>query len=308
MPPLVSIGIPSYNAERWIEASVRSALGQTWPHKEVIVVDDGSTDGTVGILEKFGDAIRLERAGHGGANRARNLLRRAARGEWVQYLDADDYLRPEKIERQFAEAPAEEADVIYSPVLLERWKDGAPLPPAPEPLDASADLATQLLRWQLPQTSGALWRKSALEGIGGWDEDPTQLCDEHDCYFRALKAGLRFAFAPTANAVYRIWSEETRSHSQGREVIASRTALCEALRDWMVARGQWTPQHRQALGQSLLEMARHLASQDLRVGAKYHAARKREVWLAGPAAPPNYRLIYRAFGFTAAELVAKALR
>ena len=308
MPPLVSIGIPSYNAERWIEGSVRSALAQTWPEKEVIVVDDGSTDGTLGILDKFGEAIRVGRAPHGGANRARNLIREAARGEWVQYLDADDYLRPEKIERQLSQAGAEEADIIYSPVLVEQWRNGSPLTPEVEPLDATVDLPTQLLRWQLPQTSGALWRKTALEAIGGWDENPTQLCDEHDCYFRALKAGRRFLFAPEANAVYRIWSEQTRSHSQGREVIASRTALCEALREWMTARGEWKPEHRKALGQSLLEMARHLASQDLRAGAQYHAARKQEVWLAGPAAPPTYRLVYRGFGFRAAELMARALR
>jgi glycosyltransferase involved in cell wall biosynthesis len=309
MASLVSIGIPCYNAAQWIAASVQSALDQSWPEKEVIVVDDGSTDGTVEILEKFGDAIRIERASHGGANRARNLLLKAARGEWVQYLDADDYLRMEKIERQFAEAgSADKADIIYSPVLLEQWNDDRPLPLAPEKIDSGVDIYTQLLRWELPQTSGALWRKRALEGIGGWDEDPTQLCDEHDCYFRALKAGCRFVFAPTANAVYRIWSEETRSHSNQRPVIFSRTALCEALRAWLQARDEWTAEHEAVLGQSFLEMARKLASEDLSLAAKYHTARKQHVRLSGPAAPQTYQFVYRALGFRAAELVARALR
>ena len=66
MHSLVTIGIPCYNASQWIAASVQSALDQTWPNKEVIVVDDGSTDGTVDLLRKFGDAIRLEQAAHGG--------------------------------------------------------------------------------------------------------------------------------------------------------------------------------------------------------------------------------------------------
>jgi glycosyltransferase involved in cell wall biosynthesis len=105
MPPLVSIGIPCYNAAQWIAASVQSALDQTWADTEVIVVDDGSTDGTLDVLRKFGAAIRVEQASHGGANRARNLILKAARGEWLQYLDADDYLRSEKIAQQFAEAP-----------------------------------------------------------------------------------------------------------------------------------------------------------------------------------------------------------
>jgi len=248
-------------------------------------------------------------AGRSASNRARNLLLKAARGEWIQYLDADDYLRMEKVERQFAEAGApEQADVIYSPILLEKWKEGHPLPLAPEPIDSGSDIYTQLLRWQLPQTSGALWRKKALEAIGGWDEDPTQLCDEHDCYFRALKAGCRFVFAPTPNAVYRIWSEETRSHSNQRPVIFSRTALCEALRDWLQGRGAWTAGHDAVLGQSFLEMARKLASENLAFAARYHAARKGDIRLSGPSAPQTYQFVYRALGFRAAELVARALR
>src|SRR5476651_2089512 len=121
MPALVSIGIPCYNAERWIAGAVESALAQTWGETEVLVVDDGSTDGSAEILRGFGDRIRVERVMNGGVNRARNLLLKGARGEWIQYLDADDYLRPEKVARQIEEAGAE-ADVIYSPVLRENWK------------------------------------------------------------------------------------------------------------------------------------------------------------------------------------------
>ena len=309
MPPLVSIGIPCYNAAQWIAASVQSAIDQSWPAREIIVVDDGSTDGTIEILRKFGDAIRVIQAPHGGANRARNRILKEARGEWIQYLDADDYLRQEKIERQLAEAgSADTAGIIYSPILLEQWEDNHPLPLVQEPLDTTVDIHTQLLRWELPQTGGALWRKSLLEQIRGWDEDPSQLCDEHDCYFRAIKAGARFAFAPTANAVYRIWSEQTRSHDNQRLVIFNRTALCEALRDWLKARGEWTPAHDAVLGQSFLEMARKLAADDLAFGARYHAARRHDIRLAGPAAPQTYQFVYRALGFRAAEWVARALR
>jgi glycosyltransferase involved in cell wall biosynthesis len=307
MPSLVSICIPAYNAERWIAASVRSALEQTWAPVEVIVADDESTDGTVAILESFGSSVTVLKAAHGGANHARNLLLKAARGEWIQYLDADDYLLPEKIGRQFAEA-SENADIIYSPVLIEDWLGDQPREPVIEPIDAGVDLITQFLRWQLPQTSGALWRKSMLEKIGGWDEDPSQLCDEHDCYFRAMKQGARFVFAPTANAVYRVWSEATRCRSNQRPVIFSRTALCEALREWLQTRGEWTAQHQVVIGQSFLEMARKLASEDIDFASHYHSARKRDIHLAGPSAPRSYQFIYRALGFRAAELVARALR
>ena len=309
MPALVTIGIPCYNGGQWIAGSVQSALDQTWMEKEVVVIDDGSTDNSLEILRQFGDRIRVVSVSNGGVNRARNRILREARGDWVQYLDADDYLRPEKIERQVSEAGGlEAADILYSPILLEQWRDGHPLPLQPEPLDSKSDIYTQLLRWQLPQTGGALWRKAALEAIGGWSEDPTQLCDEHDCYFRAMKAGFRFFFAPTPNAVYRIWSNSTRSHSLQEKVIVSRTELCESLREWLQSRGAWTPAHQAVLGQSFLEMARTLASKDLDRATLYHARRKRDIRLAGAAAPRSYQVVYRALGFRAAELVARAFR
>ena len=187
--PLVTIGIPCYNAARWIATSVQSALDQTCPPDEVIVVDDGSTDGSVYKLREFGEGIRVLEAAHRGANQARNLILKCARGEWIQYLDADDYLRPDKIKTQLAEAaPAEQADVIYSPVLMETWKEHRALPPQGERIDSAADIYTQLLRWELPQTGAALWRKTTLEGMGGWEEQSAMMCDEHHCYLRALKA------------------------------------------------------------------------------------------------------------------------
>src|SRR4051812_11431339 len=66
--PLVSILIPCYNAEPWIRHCIESALAQTYAPTEVIVADDGSTDGSVSIIESFGPQVRLERLNHGGAN------------------------------------------------------------------------------------------------------------------------------------------------------------------------------------------------------------------------------------------------
>ena len=118
MKPRVTIAIPCFNAAQWIAQCMQSALDQTWPDTETIVVDDGSTDGSLGVLEKFGDAIRLIRTEHRGGNHARNAALRAATGEWIQFLDADDFLLPEKIFRQLAEAS--DADCIFSPVLFDQ--------------------------------------------------------------------------------------------------------------------------------------------------------------------------------------------
>ncbi len=74
MQSLVSILIPCYNAERWIGQAIESALGQTWPNKEVIVVDDGSTDGSLEVIKSFGDRIKWETGPNRGGNVARNRL------------------------------------------------------------------------------------------------------------------------------------------------------------------------------------------------------------------------------------------
>src|SRR5882757_4225981 len=103
MTPLVTIGIPSYNSARWLQAAIGSALGQTWANREVIVVDDGSTDSSLLLASAYGDRIQLLRSAHRGATNARNMILKEALGEWIQFLDADDYLLPEKIERQMAE-------------------------------------------------------------------------------------------------------------------------------------------------------------------------------------------------------------
>jgi glycosyltransferase involved in cell wall biosynthesis len=118
---LVSILIPCFNAECRVAEAIESALGQTWPEKEIIVVDDGSQDRSLEVIKSFGKRIRWETGPNRGGNMARNRLLELARGEWLQYLDSDDYLLPLKIQRQvefLRDQP--KCDVVYSPVL---WVD-----------------------------------------------------------------------------------------------------------------------------------------------------------------------------------------
>lgn len=110
---LVSIIIPCYNAERYVAEAIRSALAQTYRSVEVIVVDDGSTDGSVEAIRSFGDAIRWETGPNRGGCAARNRGIELARGEFVQFLDADDLLHPDKVEIQIAELHRSGADVVF---------------------------------------------------------------------------------------------------------------------------------------------------------------------------------------------------
>ena len=96
----ISVIIPAYNRQDTIVAAVESALGQTHPDKEVIVVDDGSTDGTVKALENYGDRIRVVCQANAGPSAARNRGVMESNGEIVAFLDSDDEWMPEKIARQ----------------------------------------------------------------------------------------------------------------------------------------------------------------------------------------------------------------
>ncbi|MDO3627492.1 glycosyltransferase family 2 protein [Mucilaginibacter sp. BT774] len=101
--PLVSIIIPLYNAEKYLDKTIRSALAQSWSSKEIILVDDGSTDDSLNIAREHAAAhseIIVIHQSNGGASSARNAGLRAAKGEYIQFLDADDLLMPDKIEKQ----------------------------------------------------------------------------------------------------------------------------------------------------------------------------------------------------------------
>jgi PST family polysaccharide transporter len=99
--PLVSILVPAYNAEEWIADTIHSALAQTWPNKEIIVVDDGSQDATLTIARQFEcHGVRVISQKNQGASAARNNAFSHSRGAYIQWLDADDLLAPDKISKQ----------------------------------------------------------------------------------------------------------------------------------------------------------------------------------------------------------------
>lgn len=97
---LISVVIPAYNARHTLPATLESLFAQTWPHLEIIVVDDGSTDGTAQMLAQYGARVRLLSQPNGGLARARATGVAAARGQWIALLDADDLCRPERLALQ----------------------------------------------------------------------------------------------------------------------------------------------------------------------------------------------------------------
>jgi hypothetical protein len=303
---LVSILIPCYNAERWIAQAIESALAQTWFEKEVIVVDDGSTDGSLEIIERFGDRIHYETGLNAGSNAARNRLLERARGEWLQYLDADDYLLPDKIKWQMEFLGAyPETDIVFGPVMMEYFDEATSrreLLPIPEPHDPWVLLA----RWYLPQTGAVLWRKQAVVDVGGWKPDQP-CCQEHELYLRLLIARKRFGYCATAGAVYRQWGEHTLWKRDKPEVHRQRLEIERRAEDFLREKGELTAERLQAINQARFETARSAWQYDpefaIEIMAIVHRSQPNFV-PGGKAAPRSYRSFYRLLGFCAAEKLA----
>ncbi|MCO5936063.1 glycosyltransferase [Mucilaginibacter sp. RB4R14] len=101
--PLVSIIIPAYNSAKYLADAIQSALNQTWANKEIIVVDDGSTDNSLAIAKAFeSENVKIFSQPNNGAGAARNKGLQEAKGNYIQYLDGDDLLSPDKIAVQLA--------------------------------------------------------------------------------------------------------------------------------------------------------------------------------------------------------------
>ncbi|MBL8227495.1 MAG: glycosyltransferase [Bryobacterales bacterium] len=307
MSTTVSILIPCYNAERWIGQAIESALSQTWPQCELLVVDDGSTDASVSVVKSFGTRVRLERSNHAGGNAARNRLLDRASGEWVQYLDADDYLLPEKVARDMEFLALTRCDGVCSPVILRDEQTGKETPfPFEEPLD----LTYQYIRWGRIQTSGLLLRRHALKDAGGWKEDQP-CCQEHEMLLRMMLAGKQIALHNQPGVVYRQHGTGTVSRKDPLRTIRERMALTDRLAAHLESAGRMSPLYRRALFTARLESARSAYRQDadfaVRIAGRAAATGVR--WVEPtPGLPYSYQLARCLLGFQNAERLASFRR
>jgi glycosyltransferase involved in cell wall biosynthesis len=167
--PLVSIVVDNYNYARFLPRSVDSALAQTYPHVEVVVVDDASTDGSQAVIQAFGQRVtpvlKAVNAGHGAAF---NSGFAASRGEIVLFLDADDYLYPRAVEFVVREFAPGVAKVQYRLDLIDATGRIVDSFPAPEVQFDEGDVVPLLLstgRYEGTVTSGNAFSRHALEAI-----------------------------------------------------------------------------------------------------------------------------------------------
>ena len=206
--PSVSILIPAFNAQEWIRDTLRSAIGQTWGAKEIIVVDDGSVDETLEIARRFeSESVRVVTQENQGAAATRNKAFALSQGDYIQWLDADDLLAPDKIEKQM-EAMGECGG--KRTLLSARWArflyryDRAQFVPTALWCDLSPTewLLRRMGQNLYMQTATWLVSRELTEAAGSWDT--TLLSDDDQEYFcRVLRASDGVRFVPEASVYYR---------------------------------------------------------------------------------------------------------
>jgi glycosyltransferase involved in cell wall biosynthesis len=255
-PPLVSVVIPCYNTQRWVREAVQSCLDQTYSPIEVIVVDDGSTDRSVDVLTHFGDRITVIRIDHGGGSRARNIGFYASQGEFIQFLDADDYLLPEKIERQMTCMRSGAIEAVYSDWRhLNHHADGGATFEPVRIAGPQDDMLEALLdnRWVAP--CALLFSRSIVEQVGGWDES-LEAGQDRDFFTRVAFQTDRIDYVPGCYAIYRKYGNVTVST---RDPVAwkrsTRRVLDKADR-LLQERGNASNRYQQALASSYFTLAR----------------------------------------------------
>jgi glycosyltransferase involved in cell wall biosynthesis len=316
--PRISVVIPAYNAEEWIGAAIASVFAQAYPSElvELIVVDDGSTDATVAITQTL-LAARTGTHGvlhtsHGGPGVARNLGWQSAQNEWIQFLDADDLLEPDKLALQAEYTQAASPDIA---ALFSEW--GRLLP--------QGNVWTQQIPWVTPkvgadalldllrsdnfiQVSSLLMRRAWLQKVGGYIP-AYLLIEDVDLLMRMVIQGgtLQPVLAGHPLSWYR-----QRDASLSRQNQAEFVKGC--VRNLRLAESHWrsenvlTP-HRQAfLANAYFSSARALAAADSQAFESILQSLYAIEPQYTPSAPASLRWLSRLIGYRSAEQLALRYR
>lgn len=206
--PLVSILIPAYNAEKWIAETIGSALSQDWNPKEIVIVDDGSTDRTLEIARRFESRfVRVFRQTKQGASAARNTAFSLCHGDYIQWLDADDLLAPDKVSKQME--PVLQGlgkRTVLSCPWGQFWYQRHRGRFVPSGLWCDLSPAEFLLRKMeqntFMQTSTWLVSRELTEAAGPWSTSLT-VDDDGEYFCRILLASNGIKFVPDAKVYYR---------------------------------------------------------------------------------------------------------
>lgn len=235
---MISIVIPCCNSELFIDRAIASVFKQTYKNWELVIVNNNSTDNTVSILERYQaeypDRIRIFSETKRGAPAARNKGIFEARGEWIQFLDADDEILPEKLSGQMELAEQLNASVVTSPYRKEGTRGERFF--GFNRLLHENDAWSALILSKMGITSSNLWKKEIIVAVGGWDESLVA-SQEYDLMFRILQLGPIVAFDHRNLTIvhFGTWESVSRTgnREKGRLILESRINLRLRIKEFL---------------------------------------------------------------------------
>lgn len=301
---LVSIIIPCWNAQDTVSEAIESALAQRSSsfEVEIIAVDDGSTDNTLEIIRSFDHKIQYIASSHQGACAARNSGLTKASGNFLQFLDADDYLMEEKVARQARMLAESGATFVAGSYCREHRASKDRTCKQLQSLDPWV----ALLRGggRLGNTCSNLWRTSEIKSIGGWNVD-WQSSQEAELMFRLLQSGADVAWDSEPLTVVRS-RENSISNISGPRLKPSAwrnwVMVREQIVEYLAAQGELTEDRLAAFQQTLIRLARNYRRQD---GEEARSViRRNNAWMKSTRMIKGhflYGLIFDVFGFEMAE-------
>ena len=213
-PGLVTVVIPCFNAAPYVGAAIKSALNQTYDRVEVVVIDDGSTDDSLAVVRSYDSRITFLAKANAGACAARNDGLQLAKGEFVQFLDADDWLEPDAIANRISSFTGDEGLVFGDRIHVS--DDGQLLTDYSSAHPTRGWESDDWIHYVLItniHTMEPLHRKEWACRVGGFDESFPQ-SQEPDFHLRLLLAGCNFAYSPGVVGAF-------RQHASGSRVSSA---------------------------------------------------------------------------------------
>jgi glycosyltransferase involved in cell wall biosynthesis len=316
--PLVSVVIPCYNAGHCVEHALRSVLVQTvgLHNLEVIVVDDGSMDDSAGrarsVLSSAGVNYQVFAQANSGPSRARNLGIEAAAGEWIQFLDADDWLGPDKIAVQLAHVQGSGApcDVVYSTwqravVHGSDWQVTGELRDPSIGNDAVLDL---LADQNFLALGSYIVRAVTLQAVGGFDEQRDVIEDVH-LLLRLAMHGDTFLKAPTPEPQMYYRQSETGQSSRDADAFVRGCFLNASMVDeWLREHGRLDVAAKTRLAWIYFGAARYFAGRSPSTFEDVMARLEALGIPLLPSQPGRLRILSWLVGFRAAASLAAQYR
>jgi len=247
---MISVIIPCHNCEGFINRSVDSVLNQTYQDVEIILVNNNSSDNSLELLNRyqseFPNKIFVFEESKKGAPAARNHGLYKARGEWIQFLDADDELSPDKLQGQLNIALATGADIVAGACLL-LYKKKNRIVQIIRRVDK--DIWKGLITSNLGITSSNLWRKQAFLDVNGWDETLSS-SQEYDVLFRLLKNNAKVAVDNSVKTTVHFSNNsvsKSRNKKKMKQILDNRINLRLEIKDELLSSKRLTPKLAQAI-------------------------------------------------------------